>query len=50
TVLYYGAATLPEKDLCAHVWVRDGDEDVVGCLAAKGYHILARYPESNPCG
>ncbi len=46
--MYYGAATLPEKGLCAHVWVRDGDEAVVGCLAAKGYHILARYPEGNP--
>lgn len=45
TVMYYGAATLPEKGLSAHVWVRDGDEDVVGRLAAKGYHILARYPE-----
>ena len=50
TVLYYGAATLPEKGLCAHVWVRDGDKDVVGCLAAKVYHILARYPQSNPSG
>ena len=49
-VMYYGAATMPEKGLSAHVWVRDGDEDVVGCLAAKGYHILARYPERNPCG
>lgn len=49
-VVYYGAATLPEKGLSAHVWVRDGDEAVVGCLAAKGYHILARYPERNLCG
>lgn len=49
TVMYYGAATLPEKGLSTHVWVRDGNEDIVGCLDAKGYHILARYPESNPC-
>ena len=50
-VIYYGAATLPKKDLNAHVWVRDGDEAVVGCLTAKGCHILARYPERNQvCG
>ena len=49
-VMYYGAATLPEKGLSAHVWVQDAGDAVVGCLAAKGYHILARYPERNPCG
>ena len=50
-MIYYGAATLPKKDLNAHVWVRDGDEAVVGCLTAKGCHILARYPERNQvCG
>jgi hypothetical protein len=43
--LYYGAATLPQRGLMAHVWVKDGVEAVVGCQAANKYHILARYPE-----
>ncbi len=45
TTLYYGAATLPERGLTAHVWVQDGDEGVVGHREAGSYHILARYPE-----
>lgn len=45
TTLYYGAATLPERGLTAHVWVQDGDEGVVGHREAGSYHVLARYPE-----
>jgi hypothetical protein len=43
-VLCYGAATLPETGLSAHVWVLDGTEGVVGHQAASDYRILARFP------
>jgi Transglutaminase-like superfamily len=46
--LYYGAATLPERGLTAHVWLQDGAEGIVGHQTARDYHILARYPETNP--
>jgi hypothetical protein len=42
-VLYYGAA-LREGDLKAHVWVRDGNIDVIGGEAASRYALLARFP------
>ena len=41
--LYYGAATLPQKGLTAHVWVLDGTEGVVGHQTAKNYKIIARF-------
>lgn len=44
TTLYYGAATFPEKGLTGHVWVLDGEEDVIGSAQAPDYHVLARYP------
>ena len=43
-ILYYGAATLPEKGLSAHVWVLDGAEGVTGHLLADDYRILSRFP------
>jgi hypothetical protein len=43
SVLYYGAA-LREGDLKAHVWVRDGNIDVIGGEAASWYALLARFP------
>ena len=43
SVLYYGAA-LREGDLKAHVWVRDGNIDVIGGEAASRYALLARFP------
>ena len=43
SVLYYGAA-LHEGDLKAHVWVRDGNIDVIGGEAASRYALLARFP------
>ncbi len=46
TTLYYGAATLPERGLTAHVWLQDGSEIVVGQHDGQGYHILARYPKA----
>lgn len=45
TTLYYGAATLPTRELKAHVWLQDGAIGVVGHESAGEYHILARYPE-----
>lgn len=44
TTLYYGAATLPEVGLTSHVWVRDGEEGVVGHSNSANYQILAHYP------
>ncbi len=44
--LYYGAATLPERGLAAHVWVQDDTEGVVDYDAARRYLVLARYPET----
>ena len=44
--LYYDAAILPERGLTAHVWVRDGEEGVVGHTVADRYKVLARYPET----
>ena len=43
SVLYYGAA-LREGDLKAHVWVRDGNIDVIGGEAASRYALLAGFP------
>jgi hypothetical protein len=42
--LYYGAATIEGK-LKAHVWVRSGDQDVVGCDIADQYALLAVFPD-----
>lgn len=46
TVLYYGAAALPEDRLLAHVWLQDGETGVIGYRAAGQYRVLARYPAS----
>lgn len=47
TTLYYGAATLPTRELKAHVWLQDGGIGIVGHETAKDYHILAQYPQAN---
>jgi len=44
SVLYYGAALGNENDLLAHVWVRDGDVDVIGGKIASHYAQLASFP------
>jgi len=41
--LYYGAATIDGK-LKAHVWVKSGDQGVVGCEIADRYALLAVFP------
>lgn len=41
--LHYGAATINGR-LKAHVWVRSGGKDVVGCENSDEYALLARFP------
>lgn len=41
--LFYGAASIA-GELKAHVWVRSGDRDVVGCENAADYALLAQFP------
>ncbi|MEO5972890.1 MAG: lasso peptide biosynthesis B2 protein [Sphingomicrobium sp.] len=43
STLYYGAATI-DGELKAHVWVRSGSVDVVGCDSADDYVLLAQSP------
>jgi hypothetical protein len=42
-VLYYGAAQ-ENGNLAAHVWVRDGDINVIGGEIASRYAVLATFP------
>jgi hypothetical protein len=44
TTLFYGAVRGAEGALSAHVWVRSGDRDVIGCEEAAGFALLARFP------
>jgi hypothetical protein len=44
SVLYYGAAQDDRDGLSAHVWVRDGDVDVIGGEIADRFTILATFP------
>lgn len=48
-VMYYGAATNGTDELSAHVWVRDGDNDVIGCENAAQYAVLATFPARATC-
>ena len=43
-MLYYGAASDGRDDLSSHVWVRDGDVDVIGCEIASRYAQLVTFP------
>jgi hypothetical protein len=43
SVLYYGA-TSEEGRLSAHVWVRDGDVDIIGSEIAFRFAVLATFP------
>lgn len=47
SVLYYGASQRADTGLAAHVWVRAGDLDVVGCETASQYALLASFPAHN---
>jgi hypothetical protein len=44
SVLYYGAAPDEEKGLLLHVWVRDGEIDVIGGEGASRFAVLATFP------
>ena len=44
SVLYFGAAPNDQKELAAHVWVRDGDIDVIGCEITTEFAVLAAFP------
>jgi hypothetical protein len=46
-VLYYGAKQDEQNGLNAHVWVRDGDVDVIGGEIAGDFAILATFPPQN---
>jgi len=41
--LHYGAVR-EDGHLVAHVWVRSGDTDVIGCEGAERYGLLAVFP------
>ena len=47
SVLYYGAAQDDKSGLLAHVWVRAGDIDVVGCEIAYRFATLATFPRTH---
>ena len=44
STLHYGAAKR-EGILKAHVWIKSGPLDVVGCEIAGDYALLARFPD-----
>jgi hypothetical protein len=44
SVLYYGVAPDVARGISAHVWVRNGGLDVVGCETASQYAVLATFP------
>lgn len=44
STLYYGAAPGPKAGLSAHVWVRHGLQDVIGCELANDFAVLAVCP------
>ena len=48
SVLYYGAAQDDWSGLCAHVWVRDGNVDVIGGEIACRFAVLATFPPKTP--
>lgn len=45
--LYYGAGRGSEGELVAHVWVRSGAVDVVGCAIADDFALLAAFPAAS---
>lgn len=50
SVLYYGATLDAEGSLIAHVWVRDGDVDVVGTDEAERFKLLTSFPAEGQPG
>lgn len=50
SVLYYGAAQDDRNGLYAHVWVRDGDIDVIGGEVAGRFAVLTTFPHQKLTG
>lgn len=48
STLHYGIAKAPDRGLIAHVWLRSGALDVVGCENKDDFSELARFP-ALPC-
>ena len=46
-MLYYGAAQDEKSGLHAHVWLRDGEVDVVGGEIACRFATLAMFPPAH---
>src|SRR5262245_40731179 len=44
SVLHYGIGPDDNHGISAHVWVRNGDLEVVGCEIAYRYAVLASFP------
>jgi len=44
SVLFYGVTRDGDADLAAHVWVRAGNIDVIGCEIASRFALLATFP------
>jgi hypothetical protein len=44
SVLYYGAAQDDRSELYAHVWVREGEFEVIGGEIANRFVVLATFP------
>lgn len=42
--LYYGARRESSGDLAAHVWVKSGHVEVMGCIDIESYGLLAVFP------
>jgi hypothetical protein len=42
--LYYGAAQNDQRGLSAHVWVQDGEVNVIGGEIASRFALLATFP------
>lgn len=47
SVLYFGAAINDPKGLSAHVWVRDGEVDVLGGEVASEFAVLTTFPPAS---
>ena len=47
STLYFGAAPGQAKGLSAHVWVRSGQHEVIGCEDAARFAVLAKFPSSD---
>jgi hypothetical protein len=44
STLYFGVGQDPVDGLTAHVWVRNGAQDVIGCDEAAAFAPLAAFP------